>query len=289
MFFILVFTAVVSVSMVLFALVISSSFKAPKITQGEKVGVIELTGVIADSKQILEDLKRFREDRSIKSIVLRIDSPGGGVGPSQEIFRAILKTKKQKKIIASMGSLAASGGYYAAAATDGIVANPGTITGSIGVIMGYTNFKSIMDKIGLVPVVIKSGDFKDTGSPAREMRPEEKIFLQNFVDKIHSQFVNDVAMGRNMEVETVAKLADGRIYTGQDAMELKLVDRLGNFEDAIDWAGKLAGIKGEPSIVYPPRSPLSFIDYLSESAMENLYNAIYNAPVSAGFLYRPAN
>ncbi|MGD8549181.1 MAG: signal peptide peptidase SppA, partial [Desulfobacterales bacterium] len=145
---------------------------------GEKVGIIEIKGVIIDSKKALQSLKRFREDNSIKAIVIRIDSPGGAVGPSQEIFREIRKTSKSKKVVASMGSIAASGGYYIAAGTDGIVANPGTITGSIGVIMGFTNYQELLSKIGLVPIVIKSGEYKDMGSPVRKMKPEEKRFLK---------------------------------------------------------------------------------------------------------------
>ena len=184
---------------------------------GERVAVIEVTGVITDAKETLAALKRFREDKSIKAIVVRIESPGGGVGPSQEIYREIRKTIKQKKVIASLGAVAASGGYYIAAGTEGIVANPGTITGSIGVIMGYTNFQQIFQKIGLVPVVFKSGQFKDMGSPVREMSEQEKKILQGFVDKIHHQFVKDVAEGRKMAVPKVGALADGRIFTGEEA------------------------------------------------------------------------
>jgi len=146
---------------------------------GEKVGIIEIKGVIADSKEVIHHLKRFREDKSIRAIVLRIDSPGGGVGPSQEIFREVRKTVKLKKVVTSMGAVAASGGYYIAAATDGIVANPGTITGSIGVIMGFTNFQQLFRKIGLVPVVIKSVEYKDMGSPVRDMTDDERKILQD--------------------------------------------------------------------------------------------------------------
>jgi protease-4 len=251
------------------------------------VGIVELVGTIVDSKKFNEDLKMFRDDDSIKAIVVRIDSPGGGVGPSQEIFRAIQKTREKKTVITSMGALAASGGYYAAAASDGIMANPGTITGSIGVIMGYTNFKEIFQKIGLVPVVFKSGAFKDTGSPVRDMRADEKVFLQSFVYKIYDQFVRDVAKSRKMKIGTVKKLADGRIYTGLEAKKLGLVDRIGNLEDAVDWAGKLAGIEGDVTAVYPPDPPMSFLEYLSGSSVDEFFDRVVNSKLKAGYMYQP--
>jgi protease-4 len=191
--------------------------------------------------------------------VLRIDSPGGGVGPSQEIYREVMKTRLIKKVVASLGSVAASGGYYSASACDGIMANPGTITGSIGVIMEYANFKDIIKKIGLTPVVIKSGEYKDMGSPLRDLEDSEKKLLQGVVDEIHSQFVKDVATGRNLDEEKMATLADGRIFTGARALDLQLVDRLGNFGDAVEWAGTLAGITGEVTPVYPSEDGMTVI------------------------------
>ncbi|MEA3435073.1 MAG: signal peptide peptidase SppA, partial [Thermodesulfobacteriota bacterium] len=212
---------------------------------GEKVGIIEIKGVIADSKDVIHHLKLFREDKSIRAIVLRIDSPGGGVGPSQEIFREVRKTVKLKKVVASMGAVAASGGYYVAAGTDGIVANPGTITGSIGVIMGFTNFQELFRKIGLVPVVVKSVEYKDLGSPVRDMTEDERKILQDLSGNIHKQFVTAISEGRKMDLSKVESVSDGRIFSGEQAKELGLVDRLGNLEDAIEWAGRMAGIKGK--------------------------------------------
>lgn len=220
---------------------------------GEKVGVIEIIGAIADSKDIIHNLKRFREDDSIKAIVVRIDSPGGGVGASQEIFREITKTSESKKIIASLGGVAASGGYYIAAGADGIVANQGTITGSIGVIMGYSNFQELLKKIGLVPVVIKSGEYKDIGSPVREMTKKEEEILRNLANQIHKQFIKAIAEGRGIEQSKVEKFADGRIFSGEEAKKLGLVDRFGNLEDAIEWAGRMGGIKGKVSAVEKAR------------------------------------
>jgi protease-4 len=234
---------------------------------GEKVGVVEITGPIVESRKILKDLRTFRESKAVKAILVRVDSPGGGVGPSQEIYREIQKTTEHKKVVISMGAVAASGGYYLAAGADGIVANPGTITGSIGVIMGYTNFEELMQKIGLSAVVIKSGEYKDTGSPTRAMTADERELLQDVTRQIHGQFVEAIAKGRRLGVKQVEALADGRIFTGQKALELGLVDRLGNFEDAIAWAGELGGIQGKVETVYPAKEKLSFFDYVAESSL----------------------
>ncbi|MFO7971334.1 MAG: signal peptide peptidase SppA [Desulfobacterales bacterium] len=254
---------------------------------GEKVGIIEVRGIIADSKKALQNLKRFREDDSIKAIVIRIDSPGGAVGPSQEIFREIRKTSKSKKVVASMGSIAASGGYYIAAGADGIVANPGTITGSIGVIMGFTNYEQLLSKIGLVPIVIKSGEYKDMGSPVRKMKPKEKRILKDFARKIHRQFIQDIIDGRNMDKATVESLADGRIFTGEESKKLGLVDRIGNFEDAVEWAGRLGGIKGKISTVYAREKKFSLIKYIADSSAKALFHRIANPSLSADYLYAP--
>ncbi|WDP88789.1 MAG: signal peptide peptidase SppA [Desulfobacter sp.] len=235
------------------------------------IGVVEVSGPIISSKQVIEDLQAFRKDDRIKAIVLRVDSPGGGIGPSQEIYRELIKTGKKKKVIASMGSVAASGGYYIAAAAHGIVANPGTITGSIGVIMEYANLQAIAEKIGISPVVIKSGEFKDMGSPLRELKESEKALFQELVDELHSQFVRDAATARKMETSLMAKLADGRVYTGQKALKLKLIDRLGNLDDAVQWAGRLAGIQGEPVPVYPSEDKMTFIKRLAETLLQDIH------------------
>jgi len=234
------------------------------------IGIVEVTGPIMSSKRIIKDLRKFRKDDQIKAIVLRVDSPGGAIGPSQEIYRELIKTRKDKKVIASMGSVAASGGYYIAAAAQGIVANPGTITGSIGVIMEYANLMAIAEKIGISPVVIKSGEFKDMGSPLRELKENEKALFQDLVDELHGQFVADAATARKMEESVMAKLADGRIYTGQKALKLKLVDRLGNLDDAVQWAGRLAGIDGEAVPVYPAEDKMTFIKKLAETLVKDI-------------------
>lgn len=234
------------------------------------IGIVEVMGPIMSSKEIIDDIRMFREDENIRAIILRIDSPGGGIGPSQEIYRELMKTRDKKQVVASMGSVAASGGYYIAAAARGIVANPGTITGSIGVIMEYANLMEIAEKIGISPVVIKSGEFKDMGSPLREIKESEKALFQALVDELHAQFVADAARGRNINPETMAELADGRIYTGQNALQLKLVDRLGNLDDAVQWAGELAGIDGKLVPVYPPEDKMGFLMKLAETLFQDV-------------------
>ena len=292
LFSFLIFSALTSATLILLALIISfgmrgSDLAGLEMSRGEKVGVVEIVGVIANSRGILEQLKRFREDEDIKAIVIRVDSPGGVVGPSQEIYREVVRTCTTKKVIASMGAVAASGGYYVIAGADGIVANPGTITGSIGVIMEYTNFRELFHKIGLSPVVIKSGRFKDAGSPVRDMTPEDEQLLKDFVDQLHQQFVSAIAEGRRIELEKVQELADGRIYTGQDAKEIGLVDRIGNLEDAIEWAGRLAGIEGEIVPVYPAPKKISVFRLLTESIMEHLVGRIAHQEMAAEYRYIP--
>ena len=235
-------------------------------TPVDKVAVLPVTGLIADSESTIEQLKKFAKDDSVKAIVLRINSPGGGVGPSQEIHEEVKKLKGKKVVVASMGALAASGGYYIACASQKIYANPGTITGSIGVIMQFVNVKDLIEKIGLKGMVVKSGAFKDIGSPLREMNPQERELLQGVIDNVHSQFIVAVAEGRKMERESVAKIADGRIFSGEQAKSLGLVDALGNLEDAVTEAGKLAKIEGEPRVISPPKKKLSILELLKEEA-----------------------
>ena len=234
------------------------------------IGVVEVTGPIISSKEIIKDLQAFRDDDDIKAIVLRVDSPGGGIGPSQEIYRELMKSRAAKIVIASMGSVAASGGYYIACASQGIVANSGTITGSIGVIMEYANLEQIAKKIGIFPVVIKSGEYKDMGSPLRALKDSEKQLFQNLVDELHAQFVSDAAAARNMKTDVMAKLADGRVYTGQTAIKLKLVDRIGNLDDAVQWAGQMAGVEGELTPVYPKADKMTLFKKLAETLFQDV-------------------
>jgi protease-4 len=225
------------------------------LSTGDRIALIRVEGVILDSQTTIEDLKRFSENPSVKAIVIRIDSPGGGVVPSQEIYDAVkrVRSKNNKAVIASMGSVAASGGYYIAAATDRIVANPGTLTGSIGVIMETANVEGLLQKLGVEGVIIKSGKFKDVGSPLRKMSADERGLLQAVMDDVHKQFIEAVAEGRSLEIRAAQALADGRIFTGRQAKEAKLVDELGDLEDAIQLAAEVVGIEGEPKVVEPRR------------------------------------
>jgi protease IV len=227
--------------------------KPSRFAFGDKIAVVEIKGVITESSGIIAEIRQYQEDEGVKAIVLRIDSPGGGVGPSQEIHREISKVKMTKKVVTSMGSVAASGGYYIACASDRIVANPGTITGSIGVLMEFTNIEELFKKIGIKGVVLKSGEHKDIGSPFREMTPEEKKIFQDVIDNVHQQFIEAVAKGRRLDREKVAQIADGRIFTGEQAKQLGLVDEMGNLQDTIDMVAKMVGIAGKPNVLYPKK------------------------------------
>jgi protease-4 len=228
----------------------------------EKIAIIEVRGVIIDPQPTVEKLIKFRKNEKIKAIILRIDSPGGAVGPSQEIYSEVKKAQREKKVLVSMGSVAASGGYYVACAADKIMANPGTITGSIGVIVESLNVEDLFRKIGLRSEVIKSGRHKDMGSPFRKMGPEGKRLLQGVLDNVHEQFIQAVAEGRKLPLEKVRGLADGRIFSGEQARTMGLVDELGNLQDAIAMAAKMSGIKGEPEVIYPEKKRFSLLDLL---------------------------
>lgn len=215
----------------------------------DKIGLIKIEGPILQSKTVVDELKEYTTNNQIKAIVLRIESPGGGVVPSQEIYDAVKKATETKKVVVSMGSVAASGGYYIASPATMIVANAGTITGSIGVIMEIPNMQGLMDKIGIKTEVIKSGKYKDMISLSRGIGKEQRAILQGLLDNVHEQFIKAVADGRKMPLEKVRDLADGSVFSGAQALEKGLVDELGGFEDAIKITAKLVGIKGEPQIV----------------------------------------
>ena len=231
------------------------SGKSGQFAFGDKIAIIEIRGVIAQSSGIIEEIQQYAEEDEVKAIIFRIDSPGGGVGPSQEIHREILKmkNKSKKKVVASMGSVAASGGYYIACASDLIIANPGTITGSIGVLMEFTNIEELFKKIGIKGIVLKSGEHKDIGSPFREMTPDERRIIQTVIDNVHQQFIQAVAEGRKLDRTKVVEIADGRILTGEQAKQLGLVDQMGNLQDAIEVTAKMAGIEGKPTVIYPKK------------------------------------
>ena len=231
----------------------------------DRIALVRIEGVILDSKDTIDELKRYRQNPAIKAILIRIDSPGGAVVPSQEIYEEVKRARGdgKKKVVSSMGTLAASGGYYIASATDKIVANPGTLTGSIGVIMDLANVEGLMKKVGVESIVIKSGAHKDLASPFRKMGEEERKILQNVLDDVHEQFIEAVSAGRGMSIEKVRSLADGRIFTGRQAKGIGLVDELGDLQDAIRITASLVGIKGEPRVV-ETKKRFSFFDLFRE-------------------------
>lgn len=229
---------------------------------GNRIGVIPIRGFIADSKSVVDQLKKYRKDDRVKAIILRIDSPGGGTAASQEIYREVQRTVSKKKVVVSMGNVAASGGYYVALAADKIVANPATLTGSIGVILDLPNFKELLKKIGVSRETVKSGTYKDIGSPVRAMTPEERRLLQEVIDNVYHQFVEVVVKGRRLTREQVEKIADGRIFTGEQAKRLGLIDELGSFEDAVDLTKKMVGLSGEVKLIYPEKKRFSFWDLI---------------------------
>jgi protease-4 len=237
---------------------------------GEKVGVIPIEGIIGDAREIIDQINEFADSNGIRAVVLRIDTPGGGVAPSQEIYQAVRELRKKKKVVVSMGSVAASGGYLIAVAADRIVANPGTITGSISAVMHYANVEELLKKVGVRSSVIKSGKFKDIGSPVREMTAEERSLIQGIVDDIYDQFVRTVSENRKIPLSKIVQLADGRVFTGRQAKELGLIDDLGGLQDAILLAGRLSGMKEKPEIVHGMKKKTTLWRYL----MENMTSAV---------------
>lgn len=244
---------------------------------GDRIALVKLQGVIFDSEATIKRLKRFGDDDRIKAIVIRVDSPGGGVAASQEIYQEInrLREEKNKKVVVSMGSVAASGGYYIACAADHIVANPGTVTGSIGVIAEWYNYGELLDWAGLKPEVIKSGALKDIGSPVRPLTDDERAVLQTMIDQLYNQFVAVVVTARSgkkgLDEPRIRALADGRVFTGYDALESGLVDEIGNERTAVLAAARLAGISGEPSVVEPPpEKSFTLWDLLTKTDVSDL-------------------
>jgi protease IV len=226
-------------------------------SNGARIGVIEVRGTIGDSQngadadKLVKVLRKYEKDGDIKAVLVRIDSPGGAVAPSQEVYSALRTLRKKKKVVVSMGNLAASGGYYIASAADWIIANPGTLTGSIGVIFMHFNVKGLLETVKVDETTIKSGKYKDTLSPFRPVGETDREEIQGISDDVYAQFVHDVAEGRGLKEQEVRKIAEGRIYTGRRAKELKLVDELGTFQDALDKAWSLAGQSGEPKFQLP--------------------------------------
>jgi len=231
---------------------------------GDKIGVVDLEGVILDPKTTVQQLKRFGDDDSIKAIILHVDSPGGGVAASEEIYREVkrLRDDKKKRIVASIATVGASGAYYVSSGTNKIYANNGSIVGSIGVIAEWVNYGDLMRWAKLKPQVLKVGEFKDTGDPSRDMTPAERAYMQSLIDNMYGQFVEAVANGRHAKKEDIKAIVDGRVWTGQEALGLHLIDQVADFQAAVDDTAKAVGIRGEPTLVHPERKRETLFDLL---------------------------
>ncbi len=248
------------------AVLASLGDQGPELSYGKSVAIVELRGVIDASDAVVRTINRYRDNSSVRAIVLRVDSPGGGVAASQEIWQAVRKAREKKPVVCSMAEVAASGGYYVACACDSIVANPGTLTGSIGVIMQFPVAEELLKKIGLRFEVLKAGENKDIGSPFRQMRPAERAMLQAMLDDVHGQFIQAVSDGRGISADSVRLLADGRVFSGRQALDLRLVDTLGTLDDAIDLAARMGGIKGRPRITRERRRAFNLFDLLTAAS-----------------------
>jgi len=253
----------------------------PNFPRAQGIGLVEIKGMIVDSSEPVRQLRYFLKKDNVKAVVLRVDSPGGVVGPSQEIYQEVKRLAARKKVVVSMGSLAASGGYYVAAPATVIYANPGTITASIGVLIKFSNIEGLLGKIGIKSATIKTGTFKDAGSPDRPLSAEDRAMFQAVIDSTHEQFVRAVAEGRKLPIEEVRQLADGRILSGEQAKAVKLVDKLGNLQDAVEEAGRLAGITGEPEVILPPKKKVNYLDLLIGGA-EQRFEGVLNKALGHG-------
>ena len=231
---------------------------------GDKIGVIDLDGVILDSSVIVPQIKKFGDDDSIKAIILKVNSPGGGVAASEEIYRAVkrIRDEKKKRIVASISTVGASGAYYVSSATNKIYADNGSVVGSIGVIAEWVNYGDLMRWAKLKPEVLKVGALKDTGDPSREMTPEERAYMQSLIDNMYGQFVQAVAEGRHAKPDDIKAIADGRVWTGQEALPMHLIDQIGDFQNAVDDTAKSVNIKGEPVLVRPDKDRKTLADLL---------------------------
>jgi protease-4 len=259
---------------------------------GPKVAVVPIEGEIFEARETVERLRGYAEDQAVRAIVVRINSPGGAVAPSQEIFAEIrrLRSETEKPIVASLDSVAASGGYYIAAACEPIVSNPGTITGSIGVILQWFNMEELVRWAKLEPQTITAGAMKDAGSPFRDLSDDERAYIQRITDQLHGQFIRAVTEGRKGKLTQgeVEKLADGRVFTGEEALQLKLVDRIGTLQDAIELAAERGGIRGEPRVIYPRRERPGLLDVLAgETSIKGVVQEVIGKPIGeTRFLYR---
>ena len=232
---------------------------------GDRIGVVDLDGVILSPQPVVGELKKFADDSSIKAIILHVNSPGGGVAASEEIYREVkrIHEEKKKRIVVSIETVGASGAFYVASASNKIYADKGSIVGSIGVIAQWVNYGDLLKWAKLKDVVIKTGEFKDTGNPARDLTPSEQAYMQSLIDNMFGQFIQAVADGRKMKFDDVKAIANGKVWTGEQALSMKLIDQVGDFESAVSDTAKSVGIKGEPTLVRPDRDRKTMLDLLT--------------------------
>jgi protease IV len=254
---------------------------------GDKIAVVDLEGVIITPKDVVDQLRKYADDSSIKAIVLHVNSPGGGAAASEEIYREVLRIRdtKKKRIVASIETVGASGAYYVSSATNKIFADEASIVGSIGVIAQWINYEELFKWAKLKDITIKAGEFKDTGSPTRPMTPAERAYLQGLIDNMHVQFIHSVATGRNMKDDEVRALADGKVWTGEQAVPLKLVDQIGDFRAAVADTAKSVGIKGEPTLVHPEKERKGLLDLMFGDVSEYLPSRAKMMETNVGFYY----
>ena len=254
---------------------------------GPKIAVVDLDGVIFSPKQIVPQLKKFADDDSIKAIVIHVNSPGGGVAASEEIYREVkrIRDEKKKRIVASIETVGASGAYYVASATDKIYADKGSVVGSIGVIAEWVNYGELLRWAKLNPITMKAGEFKDTGSPTREMTPAEREYMQGLIDNMHTQFIQAVAAGRRTKEEDIRSIANGKVWTGEQALGLKLVDQLTDFEGAVKDTARAVNISGEPTLVYPSKEKRTGLDLLFGDVSDYLPTREKLLEQQVGFYY----
>ena len=231
---------------------------------GDKIAVVDLEGVIVSPTTVVDELRQFADDDSVKAIILHVNSPGGGVAASEEIYRQVkrIRDDKKKRIVASIETVGASGAYYVSSATNKIYADEGSIVGSIGVISEWVNYEDLLKWARLKQITMKAGEFKDTGNPARELTAAEKAYLQSLIDNMHTQFIRAVADGRHMKMDDVRTMANGKVWTGQQAMALKMIDQIGDFQGVVKDTAKAVGIRGEPTLVRPEREHKTLLDLL---------------------------
>jgi protease IV len=254
---------------------------------GDRIAVVDLEGIILSPQPVVDQLKKFGDDSSIKAIILHVNSPGGGVAASEEIYREVkrVRSEKKKKIVVSIETVGASGAYYVASASDKIYADEGSIVGSIGVIAEWVNYGDLMKWAKLKSVVLKTGEFKDTGNPARDLTPAEQAYMQSLIDNMFGQFIKAVSDGRGLKYDDVKSIANGKVWTGQEALPMKLIDGIGDFQAVVSDTAKLVGIKGEPTLVRPEKERRSVLDLLLGDVSQYLPSREKLMEEQVGFYY----